>query len=422
MMGQGRAMRESGVAWIGEMPVAWTIDRIGNVLAQKKKVPLAAEVLSLSYGEIKIRNVSSNAGLMPETFDTYQGVSAGDVVLRLTDLQNDMRSIRVARSSLVGRISPAYLVLSLKSPSITSDWSYWVLLAVDITKHLYSLGGGVRQSMKYSDIAVEALPLPSIPEQCGIAAYLERETTLIDQEIALIERKVALLAEYRKAIIFEAVTKGLDKTADMKDSGVDWVGQIPSGWGVARVSEIGRVVKTLNTGMKCVNRLALTMHGVVARSMNDLDGLQAKNFESYQIFENGDIVFKLIDLQNISTSRVGLVPRQGIMSPAYIRLSLKKGVSNRYFFYQFYSAYLNQVYNSMGGGVRQALGREDLLSFNVVVPSATEQEEIADFIDGRLAEVEEESRLLTQKVTLLAEYRKALIFEAVTGKVEVPSL
>lgn len=157
------------------------------------------------------------------------------------------------------------------------------------------------------------------------------------------------------------------------------------------------------------------MRGVVPRDLDDLDGLQASDFEAYQIVEKDDLLFKLIDLQNIKTSRVGLVPCTGIVSPAYIRLCVIEGrLLPRYAYWYFFRLYVLNVFNELGGGVRQTLGPEDLLSLPIVVPAVSEQHAICAFLDREAAMIDaliaEQERL----IELLQEKRQALISHAVT--------
>ncbi len=148
--------------------------------------------------------------------------------------------------------------------------------------------------------------------------------------------------------------------------------------------------KNVNRGMVESHRLSLTLGGVKDRSLDDLEGLQASDYSSYQIFEKDDLVFKLIDLENIRTSRVGYVPRRGIMSPAYIRLQpSSKNAFSRYYFWFFYGAYLNNIFNGMGGGVRQNLTPTDLLEFPVPLPDLETQKTIADFLDRETARIDQ---------------------------------
>ena len=199
-----------------------------------------------------------------------------------------------------------------------------------------------------------------------------------------------------------------------KPASVDWINQIPAHWELLPTKRSFARKKELNTGMRIENRLALTMKGVVKRRLDDLEGLQASEFETYQIFNKNDLAFKLIDLQNIKTSRVGLVPETGIMSPAYIRLESTGRVEPKYAYWYFMKLYHECIFNELGGGVRQTIGYEELLSIDLPCPPRNEQISIAAFLDRETAKINalivEQQRL----IELLREKGKAVISHAVT--------
>jgi type I restriction enzyme S subunit len=187
-------------------------------------------------------------------------------------------------------------------------------------------------------------------------------------------------------------------------------------WPTAPAKHLFQCRKETNIGMKEGHRLALTMRGVIDRSLDDNEGLQSSDYTSYQIFNENDLAFKLIDLQNIKTSRVGLVPRRGIMSPAYIRLVRRsKDTKSSFYYWYFYAAYLNNIFNGLGGGIRQNLNQEDLLQIPVPMISHQDQDTIASYLDRETRRIDE---LIIEKsgfITLLREKRVAEISRAVTN-------
>lgn len=224
------AYKDSGIEWISDIPADWTCANLGAIARQRKNPNKNGEVdnvLSLSYGSIR-RRVMDNTGLLPESFNTYNVIEDGDVVLRLTDLQNDQRSLRVGLCHEQGIITSAYT--TLEPQSIDSRYLFYSLAVFDYWKGFYGLAGGVRQSLTFDGIRSLRFPLPSRIEQQAIADYLDAKTTEIDALVADCEREVGLLREYRKAVISEAVTKGLDPDAPMKDSGIEWIGKSPTSW------------------------------------------------------------------------------------------------------------------------------------------------------------------------------------------------
>lgn len=205
------------------------------------------------------------------------------------------------------------------------------------------------------------------------------------------------------------------KYAEYKESGVQWIGEIPDDWKFLRGKWKFNTLKEVNRDLQCMDRLALTMNGVIERSIDSDEGLQPAEFSGYQIFEKNDLVFKLIDLENFKTSRVGLVFKRGIMSPAYIRLRPLQGTYSRFFYYFYFDLYLRGVYNQIGGqGVRSALNAKDLLEIEICVPALEEQIQIANFLDHETAKIDTLIAKQAKLIELLKEKRQAVISHAVT--------
>lgn len=203
---------------------------------------------------------------------------------------------------------------------------------------------------------------------------------------------------------------------EMKDSGIKWVHDIPKSWNVTRGKYLF-INKKEVVGAKVdeFERLALTMNGVIKRSKDDSDGLQPDKFDTYQILRKNELVFKLIDLQNISTSRVGLSPYVGIVSPAYIILKAQKNMLPEYAEKYYLMMWKNQVFNALGdSGVRSSLNAKELLELSVPVPPLDEQKKIADFLDKKCGEIDSISQDVQKQVEVLEEYKRSAIIEAVT--------
>lgn len=201
---------------------------------------------------------------------------------------------------------------------------------------------------------------------------------------------------------------------EYKDSGIEWLGEIPEHWVIKKGKYIFTNRKEVNKSLQCMERLALTMNGVIERSISSAEGLQPSDFASYQIFEKDDLVFKLIDLENFKTSRVGIVPKKGIMSSAYIRLIPSSSIYPKYYFYFYYDLYLRGIYNDIGGqGVRSALNAPDLLDLFVCVPDYADQEIIVNFIDYEITKIDDLINKNVRLISLLQEKRQAIISHAV---------
>jgi type I restriction enzyme S subunit len=201
-----------------------------------------------------------------------------------------------------------------------------------------------------------------------------------------------------------------------KDSGIAWIGEIPSEWKMVDAKRILKNEKKV-VGKESENydRLALTLNGVIKRSKDDSEGLQPEKFESYQILGINDLVFKLIDLQNISTSRVGLSPYEGLVSPAYIVVKNRKGNDNKFYYYWYMNMYYTHVFNNIGGdGVRSAINAQDLLSLKIPNISLDKQRAIASFLDTKCGEIDSLISLQEEMISELQAYKQSVITEAVT--------
>jgi len=241
-----RKIKDSGVAWIGEIPDSWEMVQLGSILSEHKckNIGMKSEnLLSLSYGRVIRKNINTTDGLLPESFEGYNVIDSGDIVLRLTDLQNDQRSLRVGLCSEKGIITSAYTTLRPRKFEIVSKYFYYLMHSYDICKGFYGMGAGVRQGLNYAGIRKIMLTMPPPEEQSAIAECLDKKSMQIDALIANVQEQIEKLKAYKQSLITEVVTKGLDPNVPMKDSGVEWIGEIPEDWEVVKT---GRLFKENN--------------------------------------------------------------------------------------------------------------------------------------------------------------------------------
>jgi len=203
----------------------------------------------------------------------------------------------------------------------------------------------------------------------------------------------------------------------MKDSGVEWIGHIPENWELVQTKRhFLNIKRVVGEAVDEYERLALTMHGVIKRSKEDSDGLQPEKFEGYQILKTNELVFKLIDLENVKTSRVGLSPYTGLVSPAYIVLSNSYD-DNRFFYYWFLFMYYNEIFNHLGGdGVRSSLNAKDLLALPIPNINVNLQKRIADYLDDKCSKIDALIKKQQIAIEKLKEYKLSVITEAVAPK------
>ena len=203
-------LKASGIEWIGEIPQHWEVCKLLKIFKNKKSPNannIETNVLSLSYGNIKKRNIKNNMGLLPETFETYNIIEPNDIVLRLTDLQNDHKSLRCGLVKEKGIITSAYVTLELKDKTQCANYFYRLLHTFDIMKGFYGMGAGVRQSLKFDgELCNLYIIKPTKGEQSIIAEYLDKKCAEIDNAIKDKEQLIEKLTEYKKSLIYECVT------------------------------------------------------------------------------------------------------------------------------------------------------------------------------------------------------------------------
>lgn len=203
------SMKNSGMEWVASIPEHWETVQLSSVVSERKHKNtgmIEDNLLSLSYGYIKRKDIKTSDGLLPESFEGYNIVEKGDIVLRLTDLQNDHTSLRTGLCSERGIITSAYVTLQNKSDVIISEYLHYVLHAFDICKGFYGMGAGVRQGLNYDGVKKVIVLKPSLSEQKEICEYIAKKEGQIEKLIAIKQQKIEKLNQYKKSLIYEYVT------------------------------------------------------------------------------------------------------------------------------------------------------------------------------------------------------------------------
>ena len=418
-----RERKDSGIEWIGEIPKDWKVHPV-YVYFEEGKVKnyrlQEQNLLSLSYGRIIRKDINTNGGLLPASFNTYNVINVGDIIIRPTDLQNDKRSLRTGLVKEQGIITSAYIDLRPKE-NINSAYYHYLLHSYDITKVFYNMGNGVRQGLNFSEFAKLLLLEPTKAEQQRIVDFLDTQCSEIDATAEDIRKEISLLEDYKKSVITEAVTKGLNPDAEMKDSGIEWIGKIPKDWEVHPVYIYFEEGKTKNYRLQDQNLLSLSYGRMIRKDINTNGGLLPASFNTYNVINAGDIIIRPTDLQNDKRSlRTGLVKEQGIITSAYIDLRPKDNVNSAYYHYLLHCYDIIKVFYNMGNGVRQGLNFSEFAKLLLLEPTTVEQQQIADFLDTKCSEIDTLIADKKRQLDILADYKKSLIYEYVTGKKEVP--
>ena len=405
--------------WLGDVPEHWQQKPIWSLFKRIKRTNFPTEhLLSVyrDYGVIPKDSRDDNHNRASEDLTPYQLVCANDLVI------NKMKAWQgsIAISELRGIVSPAYYIYQPKA-EYHSKYIHFLIRSAYYIQSYKNYSKGIR--VNQWDLESEAfthidLLLPSLDEQQKIVAFLDTETTRIDNLIAKQEKLIELLEEQRKSIISHAVTKGLNPNAPMKDSGVEWLGEVPEDWEVKRFGYIFTENKKKNIGLIETNVLSLSYGNIKEKNIDDNKGLLPESFETYQIIEPNDIVFRFTDLQNDKRSlRNAISKYHGIITSAYIGVKTKE---NADFYNYLFRAYdLQKVFYSMGDGMRQSLKMDELNKMPIVLPKIEAQERIVKFINEENQRIN--NLVVKQKnlIEKLKEYRSSIISHAVTGKIDV---
>ena len=421
-----REMKDSGVVWLGNIPETWDLVQLGSLFSEHKNKNTGMQsnnLLSLSYGNIIRKDINTSDGLLPESFEGYNVIDDGDIILRLTDLQNDQKSRRVGLSHEKGIVTSAYVTLRKRNPAMNSQFFYYLIHSYDVRKGFYGMGAGVRQGLNFAGVRKIMLTLPSVDEQTAIAAFLGKKMTQVDNLIANVQAQIEKLKAYKQSLITEVVTKGLDPTVPMKDSGVEWIGEIPAHWEVTRIKNLFELRNERNdeADLSKVNLISLyTDLGVVQHSdIVETTGNRAITAEGYKFVYKNDIVVNIILCW---MGAVGMSRYDGVTSPAYDIYRPLADTNSEYYHYLFRTNRFNGECYRYGRGIMMMRWRTystEFRAINIPCPPAKEQKQIVAYLKEKCTQIDQLIAIKQAKIEKLEQYKRSLIYEYVTGKKEV---
>ena len=418
MMRTYDSYKDSGIEWIGEIPRHWEIKKLRFIFNEKKSTQnLSLNSGSISFGQVVYKN---DDGIPEERKETYQEVLKGEFLINPLNLNYDLKSLRIGMSSIDVVVSSGYIVLKVIGMNSKGYFSY--LLRLFDTQHMKSLGNGIRQTISYKHISNEDLVLPPLTEQEQIVSYLDEKTSLIDEMVEKKKRKIELLKEYRTSLINTVVTKGLNPDIPMKDSGIEWIGEIPRHWESSKLKYLFHIIKNIS-GELGYDILSVTQKGVKIKDISKNEGQLSMDYSKYQLVNEGQFVMNHMDLL---TGFIDISKFNGVTSPDYrVFESYGVNVLDRYYLFIFQLCYLLKIFYGLGSGVsnlgRWRLPSEEFLNFILPLPPITEQEQIVTYLDKKTSEIDKTIELENKKIELLKEYRQSLISNVVTGKIKVVS-
>jgi type I restriction enzyme S subunit len=425
--------KPSGVEWVGEVPKHWHVKPLFGVATTesvKNEDGEEKNVLSLSYGNIIRRDVDKNFGLLPESFNTYQLVNLGELILRLTDLQNDKRSLRVGHAKERGIITSAYLKLIAKEGELTDCYLYQLLHSYDTTKVFYGMGGGLRQSMKFEEMRRLLILVPSLDEQQKIANFLDHETAKIDTLIAKQQQLITLLKEKRQAVISHAVTKGLNPNAPMRDSGVEWLGEVPVHWTVAQLKfntlemQTGPFGSQLHAedyvvdGIPLINPAHMTAGKILPDSKVTVDKETQNRLKRHKL-SAGEIIFA----RRGELGRCAIVTSEQegwLCGTGSLKAKLNERLIPEYAYLLITSdGVISELSLESKGSTMDNLNTETLGRVRMPVPPIHEQDDILKYVENVAGKYKSLISSAEKAIGLMQERRTALISAAVTGKIDL---
>lgn len=416
-----REMKDSGIEWIHDIPDSWDVMPNKYLMHKIKRIrPVygGEDILSLTMKGVIVRDLDAG-GKMPTSFDGYQELYPGNLLMCLFDIDVTPRCVGMIKQ--FGLSSPAYSQFVLNDGVDTAYYCYYYTM-LDNDKTLLHLAKNLRHSLTEEQLGAVPTVVPPLKEQKCIAAYLDAKCAETDALTADIQAQIDTLEQYKRSVITEAVTKGLNPDVEMKDSGIEWVGMIPANWIIHPIYTYFGERKNKNRFGTEDNLLSLSYGRVIRKDINTSDGLLPESFNTYNIVEAGDIIIRPTDLQNDKRSlRTGLVKEHGIITSAYIDLCPIKKVDPRYFHFLLHAYDVMKVFYNMGNGVRQGLNYSEFSRLMVFEPPYDEQVSIANHLDAKCIEIDGVIAQKQEQLSTLETYKKSLIYEYVTGKKEVPA-
>lgn len=417
-----REMKDSGIEWIGQIPKGWELRRAKTLFTQRNSKGNGIEVLlspTQKYGVVPQSQLEGVVQVKEDTdLQMFKTVHKGDFVISLRSFQGGFEY-----SLYEGVCSPAYQVFYPTSPICDTYYRYLFKSQSFISK-MNNLTVGIREgkNIQYVDFANSQIPVPPLAEQERIAVFLDAECAEID---TVLEKTRASIEEYKKlkqAVITQAVTKGIRGDRPMKDSGIEWIGDIPAEWDVVRIKNLFDYRNERNfKPLEEVNLISLyTDKGVVQHcDLDETTGNKASNADGYKLVYENDIVV------NIILCWMGAIGRSayfGVTSPAYDVYSPKQKTNSKFYHYLFRTNGFSGDCYKVGRGIMAMRWRtysDQFRAIKVVSPPQSEQEEIVEYLDEKCDGIDDLIAKKQQYLTEIENYKKSLIYEYVTGKKEV---
>lgn len=420
--------KDSGIAWIGEIPEHWEIGYVGkyfNEVNNRNTLQKETNTLQFKMGEIVCKS-DGNSKYNPESIESYNIVCPNTIMINGLNLSFDFISQRVALVKERGAITSAYLAMKPKDGCSPLFLTY-LFKSYDYKKVFHSLGKGLRATLNYNIIRNELIIIPPFLEQQSIATYLDQKCSEIDELITLQEEMITKLQSYKQSVITEAVTKGLDKNIPLKDSGIEWIGEIPEHWTFTIFKKFLSEPMQYGANEPAEECNYNDPRYIRITDIKDDGTLRGDTFKSLPLgkakeymLNKGDLLFAR---SGATVGKTFLYKEDyaacfaGYLIKA--RCNKNKLLPNFVFYYTLSNVYQNWKNSIFIQSTIQNIGADKYSVMPIIVPSLPEQQSIADYLDQKCSEIDELISIKQQKIEKLKDYKKSLIFECVTGKRKV---
>lgn len=417
--------KDSGVEWLGEVPSHWELKRLKQLFVEKKH----KQNLSLNCGAISFGKVIEKADdkVTEATKRSYQEVLKGEFLINPLNLNYDLISLRIALSEIDVVVSAGYIVLKEKQ-IINKKYFSYLLHRYDVA-YMKLLGSGVRQTINYGHISDSILVIPPLSEQQKIAQFLDDKTAKIDQAVDWAEKQIALLKEHKQILIQNAVTRGLNPDVPLKDSGVEWIGQVPEHWSVKKIKhvtfKIGSGITPLGGGSNYIDGgIPLLRSQNIHFDRIDLNDVARISEFTHNSMKNskvrkGDV---LLNITGGSLGRCFYVDSNEEMNVnQHVCIIRPNKKINTIFLNMLLASEIGQkqIWFFQQGGGREGLNFQAIKNFYLPLPDLEEQQKIAIYLNKQAAKIDQAIALKTAHIEKLKEYKSVLINDVVTGKVQV---
>ena len=399
--------KDSGVEWLGDVPEHWGIKKLKDIISitSGDNIKLI-DTLDVNFVGEKFPIFGGN-GIMGYT-DKYNcsgdSLVIGRVGAKCGNVRYINKKIWVSDNALIAKskMNNRYLEFFIN------------------TLNLNRLASANAQPLITSSLVKnEFIAIPTANEINAIADYLDTKTAQIDRKIDLLSQKAKLYTNLKQSLINETVTRGLDKSVVMKDSGIEWIGEVPKHWELGRVKDVFMESKSKAGSISSSYKvLSLTMKGVIVRNLDNNKGKMPASFDGYQIVQKNNIVFCLFDM-DVTPRIVGYVEQEGIITSAYTVVKNKICINMKYFYYYFLDQNRNKSLLSVSKTLRSTLNFDTFSLIRLPIPPLSEQKAIADYLDTKTAQIDQIIQTINAQIEKLKELRKTLINDVVTGKIKI---